>query len=218
MKAALPLRWTSSIPSSVKRLRISNSSDLFRGVCGFALLSLAAACGPAVVKDSDRLVAGSLRHSKAELVLETIEINRGYGGDGFGEHLLSFALSSNNVLTVTHVFRPDDKILAKETFTLSSRVAANVRQKLWRLRPAKLEGYDADVRPLGCKKTVVHDFGDMAVLFTPDEETFGIFTLPYPGSCNNAAARNARATLEEVLAMFPSSQVEDSFLVAKEAN
>lgn len=168
--------------------------------------------------DSDRLVAGSLLPPKADLVRETIEINRGYGGEGYGEHLLSFALSSNDVLTVTHIFTPDDKIVGKETFTLSSRVAANVRQQLWRIRPAKLEGYNADVRPLGCKKSFVHDFGDITVLFTPDEEMFGFFTLPYPDSCNNAAARAARTMLDEVLAMLPRSKVAESFLVAKKAN
>lgn len=164
------------------------------------------------------MVAGSLFPSKADLVRETIEINRSYGGEGYGEHLLSFALSSNDVLTVTHTFIPDDKIVGIETFTLSSRVAANVRQQLWRIRPAKLEGYNADVRPLGCNKSIVHDFGDITVLFYPDEETFGFFTLPYPDSCNNAAAQKARSTLEEVLAMFPSSKVAESFLVAKKAS
>lgn len=216
MKVALSISWTSNVLSSVKRSRASNLNDLFRRVCGFALLSLIAACGPPAITDSDRLVAGSLLPSKADLVRETIEINRGYGGQGYGAHLLSFALSSNDVLTVTHLYKPDDKIVGKETFTLSSRVAENARQQLWRMRPAKLEDYAADVRPLGCKKSSDHDFGDITVLFTPDnEKTFGFFTLPYPDSCNNAAAQKARTTLEEVLAMFPSSKVGESFLVAR---
>lgn len=164
------------------------------------------------------MVAGSLLPSKSALIRETIEISRGYGGEGYGEHLLSFALSSNDVLTVTHAFRPDDKIVRREVFTLSPRVAANVREQLWRIRPAKLEGYGADVRPLGCKKSFDHDFGEITVLFYPDEGTFGFFTLPYPDSCNNAAAQKARATLEEVLAMFPRSKVAESFLVAKKAS
>src|SRR3546814_331412 len=101
MKAALPILWTPCVLPSERRLR-ANVNDLFRGVCVLALMSLAAACAPPVITDSDRLVAGSLSPYKADLVRETIEINRGYGGEGFGEHLLSFALSSNDVLTVTH--------------------------------------------------------------------------------------------------------------------
>lgn len=181
-------------------------------------MSLTAACAPPEVMDSDRLVAGSLSPSNADLVRETIEINIGYGGRGYGAHRLSFSLSSADVLTVTHLFMPDNKIVGKEIFTLPSRVAENARQQLWRIRPATLEGYAADVRPLGCRTDVDDDFGDMTVLFMPDEETFGFFTLPDPDSCNNAAARGARATLEEVLKMFPSSKVEASFLVAKEAS
>ena len=218
MKAAVPISWTSGVLSSLKRLRASNLEDPFRRVCGLALLSLTAACGPPAITNSDRLVAGSLPPSKADIVRETIEITRGYGGEGYGEHHLSFVLSSNDVLTVTHKFVPDDKIVGKEVFTLSSRVAANVRERLWRIRPAKLEGYQADVRPLGCKKSVDHDFGDIIVLFYPDEQTFGFFTLPYPDSCNNAAAQKARTTLEEVLEKFPSSKVAESFLVAKKAS
>lgn len=218
MKIGLPISWTSGVLSSVRRLHAPDLDDPFRRVCGFVLLSLTAACGPPTTMNSDRLVAGSLSPSKADLVRETIEINRGYGGRGYGAHRLTFALSSNDVLTVTHLYVPDDKIVGKETFTLPSRLAENARQQLWRIRPAKLEGYAADVRPLGCKTSVDDDFGDVTVLFYPDEETFGFFTLPYPGSCNNAAAKKARTTLEGVLAMFPSSKVAESFLVAKKAS
>lgn len=218
MKAAFHIPWMSDVLWSVRRLRASSADVLFRPVCGIVLLSFTAACGPPAMPASDRLVAGSLPLSQAELVRETIEINRGYGNAGFGEHFLSFTLSSNDVLTVTHTFRPDNRVVGKEVFTLRSRVAAKVREQLWRIRPAKLEGYDAEVRPLGCKRSIDHDFGDIAVVFYPDEETFGIFTLPYPDSCDNAAARKARATVEEVLAMFPTSKVAESFLAARKAS
>lgn len=177
-----------------------------------------ASCTQPAAKTEDRLVAGDELPSRHVLSREKIEINRGFGGEGFGEHFLSFELASNDMLSVTYTNRAKDTVIGSEAFTLDSDVAMQARQQLWRVRPEQLKGIETDVRPLGCVKRWDHDSPEIAVGFAASDRDFGVFDLPRASSCNNPAAKAARQMLEDVLKSFPRSKVLESFLKAQAAN
>jgi hypothetical protein len=182
--------------------------------CGiaFLVLILCASCNRSAIEPSESLVGASALPSAARLSQETIEINRAFGGgEGFGEHFLSYRLGSDDKLVVVHTYRPDDTVLGKEEFQLSHDVAAKARERLWRVRPEKLEGINSDVRPVGCRRYSPHDLGDVAVGFMRPDKVFGIFTLPHPASCNTHAAMEARKLLHQVLRSLPHSKVATDF-------
>lgn len=172
----------------------------------------AISCTQPAVQAGDRLVDGGALPSASTLSREKIEINRGFGGEGFGEHFLSFELASDNSLVVTHSFRPDDEVIGREAFVLSPDVAMRARKQLWRVRPTKLEGVETDVMPSGCERREVHDFPEIAVGFAASDENYRSFSLPRSASCNNLAAKAARRMLDDILSSFPRSDVAESFV------
>ena len=169
-------------------------------------------CSDQPVKQADRLVDGIALPSEKMLSRETIEINRGFGGDGFGEHFLSYELAPDNSLAVTHTFRPNEQVVGREVFFLDHEVAMKARKLLWRLRPDDLQGVDTYVRPSGCVQRWVHDTPEIAVGFAASREMVGVFDLPRPASCETAAAKTARQMLSGVLASFPRSKVAEEFM------
>ena len=177
-----------------------------------ALGLLATSCTNPAVKAEDRLVGGTTLPSVETLSREKIEINRGFGGEGFGEHFLSYELASNNSLVVTHTFRPEDKVIGREAFVLPPDVAMKARKQLWRVRPDKLEGVETEVRPSDCLRRWVHDSPEIAVGFAASDEMYGGFDLPLSASCDSPAAKAARRMLYEVLKSFPRSKVADNFI------
>jgi hypothetical protein len=185
-----------------------------------ATLLFCASCDRPAIEPADSLVGATDMPSAKQLSQEAIEINRGFGGGyGFGEHFLSYQLRADNLLTVVWTFRPDDDVRGRESFRLPSDVAENARRALWRLRPKEAGGMDHDVRPTGCTSRSPHDLGEMVVLYTEaDEERFRLFTSPYPGSCDNAAAKEARKVIRDVLASFPHSDVATAYSRAEAAD
>lgn len=177
-----------------------------------ALGLLATSCTRQAVKAEDRLVDGTELPAERMLSREKIEINQGFGGEGFGEHFLSYELASNNSLVVTHTFRPEDKVIGKEVFVLPPDIAMKARKQLWRVRPDKLEGIETDVRPSGCVRQWVHDPPDIAVGFAVSDEMYGVFGLPRPVSCDTPTAKAARRMLDDVLKIFPRSKVAETFI------
>lgn len=182
-------------------------------------LLLCASCDRPAIEASDSLVEATDLPSAKQLSQEAIEINQAFGGaEGFGDHFLSYQLAADDRLDVIYTYRPDDDVRGRESFKLAAKVADDARRALWRLRPARLDGVNTDVRPIGCTSQSPHDLGDMAVGFIAPNEDFGIFTLPYPGSCNNAAARGARDVVREVLESFPHSEVAAAYFRAEAAD
>ncbi|HEV7343100.1 MAG TPA: hypothetical protein VGN68_15850 [Sphingopyxis sp.] len=177
-----------------------------------ALGLLATACANQAVKVEDRLVDGTSLPSEEMLSREKIEINQGFGGEGFGEHFLSYELASNNSLVVTHTFRPEDKVIGDEVFVVSPYVAMKARKQLWRVRPDALENIGSEVRPSGCLPRWDHETPEIAVGFGSSNEMFGTFFLPRPASCDTPAAKAARQMLNDVLKSFPRSKVAETFV------
>jgi len=190
------------------------ASTIFSSATGsaVALGLLAASCTNQAVKAEDRLVDGAALPSEKMLSREKIEINQGFGGEGFGEHFLSYELASNNSLVVTHTFRPDDKVIGREVFVLPPDVAIKVRKQLWRVRPEELKGIETDVRPSGCVRRWVHDPSEIAVGFSASDKMYGVFGLPRSISCDTPAAKAARRMLHDVLKFFPRSKVAETFI------
>lgn len=179
-----------------------------------------ASCDRPAIEPADSLVGATNLPSGKQLSQEAIEINRGFGGGyGFGEHFLSYQLRADNMLTVVWTFRPDDDVRGRESFQLSPEAADGARQALWRVRPQEAGGMDADLRPKGCVSNSPHDLGEIAVLFTEaSEKHFRVFTMPHPGSCDSAAAKEARKVIREVLASFPHSEVAAAYVRAEAAD
>ncbi|HEX8124978.1 MAG TPA: hypothetical protein VF548_05285 [Allosphingosinicella sp.] len=93
-----------------------------------------------------------------------IQVNRGYGE--VSEGFLSYELRPDGVLAVIHSDRAGGGVLGEDRFHLAPEIADQARRRLWRLRPARLEGVDAhEARPLGCKRRGPHDFGEVAIVF-----------------------------------------------------
>lgn len=187
-------------------------------VSAVALGLLATSCTNQAVKAEDRLVDGTALPSEEMLSREKIEINQGFGGEGFGEHFLSYELASNNSLVVTHTFRPEDKVIGREVFVLPPDMAMKARKQLWRVRPDKLEGMDTDVRPSGCLRRWDHDSPEIAVGFAASDEIYGVVDLPRPISCDTPAAKAARRMLRDVLKLFPRSKVAETFIKSARSN
>ena len=184
-------------------------------------VSLLASCDRPAIEASQSLVGAKELPTARELSRETIQMNEGFGGDGFGTHLLSYELRPNNELAVKHYERSIEKgevVRGSETFNLSTDVADRARRSLWRMRPSDLKGLDYEIRPVGCKQQWDHDFGDYTFLFIKEggesgvrDDLLGVSLIPEPESCDNPAARLARALVPEVLAHFPKSKVANSF-------
>jgi hypothetical protein len=169
------------------------------------------------------LVGAAKVPSAEALSRETLYITR--GANDWGGDRLSYELRPDGSLIVTHTYSDDRKPggveKGKETLELSSEVAAQVRQLLWRVRPGELEGQGfekAEVRPVGCERRAPHDFGEVAVAFTnvgdaipSEDDQTGLFELPRPASCNTPAAIEARAVVWRALRLLPQSPVVARF-------
>ena len=189
------------------------------GMSFTAAIAAALACASCQPRDdaSQSLVGADPLPSPAELSREIIQINRGYGTESEG--FLSYELRPDDMLTVTHSDRRRDQVVGEDRFRLPSGLAAQARRRLWRVRPARLEGLDAhEARPTGCERRGPHDFGELAVVFVREpggpgaaDDAIGVFELPDAGSCVTAAAIEARALVRDVLGSFPRSRVAEGF-------
>lgn len=167
-------------------------------------------CERSAIEPSDSLVGAKALPSSSALSQEIIQINRDGGGKGYGLDFLSYELRPDNLLAVTHIVRPNDRVRGPETFRLAPNVADQARRALWRLRPAKLEGVEYETRPIGCHK--IYDAGsEAAVVFISADKRIGVVDVPYQGDCDTRSAMIARSIVREVLTSFPHSKVAAGF-------
>jgi hypothetical protein len=175
-------------------------------------------CDDSAIDPSRSLVRAQHLPPAELLSRETIEINRGFGDISPG--FLSYQLLPDDRLVVTLTDRnyPEDVVIGKETFQLTSEIAAEARRMLWRVRPEKLEGVEWETRPVSCYPQSCHDFGELAVAFIAegskpgiDDDRIGIFVLPGPDSCRSPAAIKARRLIQRVMHRFPRSKVAAEF-------
>ena len=174
-------------------------------------------CRPGPVGQSDSLVGADSLPAEGELALETITIVRGHGPAG--KSFLSYELRPDGRLAVTLIERRDDKVLAAQTFHLAPGVANGVRRLLRRVRPARLEGLDAqEARPSGCRRRGPHDWGEYWIAFMDEQRRtedgdhrIGVFELPSPDSCATPQAVEARRVVAQVLGSFPTSSATRGF-------
>lgn len=181
---------------------------------------LCVSCNDAAIEPSQSLVGAEELPSATALARETFYITR--GGGAYGGDALSYEWHPDDTLLVTHTFSDGrgtgDVVRGKETLHISPEVAAQVRQLLWRVRPAKLEGVEQDARPRGCERRGPHDFGEVTVGFVNEgdapgikDDQVGIFELPTAESCNTPAAVEARAVVRRALQLLPNSKVASDF-------
>ena len=186
----------------------------------FAVPLLCVSCSDAAIEPSQSLVGAKELPSATALARETFYITR--GGGAYGGDALSYEWRPDNALLVTHTFSdgrgPGEVVRGKETLHVAPEVAAEVRQLLWRVRPAKLEGVEQDARPTGCKRQGPHDFGEVTIGFVNEgdasgieDDQVGIFELPTADSCNTPAAVEARAVVQRALQLLPKSKVASDF-------
>lgn len=174
-------------------------------VWGFAALLALAGCGPS----SDSLVGARNLPSAAELGRETIQINRD-SAIGRQNHYLTYELKPNNSLTVTHALDgyQGDQVVGSESFQLAAGRASEIRKVLTGFRPAKLQGVEYLVYPVGCEPPI--DGGtEVAIAFFGGGDKIGIFALPY--DCTKGYSARARATFGKLMKLLPPSKVAQAF-------
>jgi hypothetical protein len=158
--------------------------------------------------------------SATVLARETFYITR--GGGAYGGDALTYVWRPDNSLLVTHTFSDGrgtgEVVRGKETVHIAPEVALKVRQLLWRVRPAKLEGVEQDARPTGCQRQGPHDFGEVTLGWVNEgdargieDDEVGIFSLPTGESCNTPAAVEARAAVWRALQLLPKSEVAAAY-------
>lgn len=165
--------------------------------------------------DQQSLVGAEELPSAEALARETLYIVR--GGSAYGGHSLTYEWRPDNSITVTHEYSDGagrGSVNGRELLRVPPDVAAQVRHVLLRVRPAKLEGVEQDIRPLGCERRGPHDFGNVSVGFINEGEAagieddeVGIFQLPFPESCSTPAADEARRVVRHALQLLPKSKV-----------
>lgn len=182
-----------------------------------------ASCDDSAIDPSRSLVGAKSLPPATELSRETIQINRGYGDISIA--FLSYELLPDDSLVVTLTDRnlQKDVVLGKDTFRLTSEVAAEARRMLWHLRPEELQrfdegGFESETRPIGCYRRGPHDFGELAVVFTAEgpetgveDDRLGIVELPRPDSCRSPAAIKARRLIQRLMHLFPRSKLPAQF-------
>src|SRR5687767_5138502 len=103
---------------------------------------LCVSCSDAAIGPSQSLVGAKELPSATALAREAFYITR--GGGAYGGDALAYEWRPDNALLVTHTFSDGhgagEVVRGKETLHVAPEVAAEVRQLLWRVRPAKLEG------------------------------------------------------------------------------
>ena len=171
-----------------------------------------ASCGQSSFDASESLVGTKRLPPVAELLRETIQINRDTQLAG-QSHFLTFELRPDNSMSVTHTLDGYDgsDIVGKETFQLPPDVADRARKTLWRLRPGNLQGVEDLTYPTGCSPPI--DSGmEVAVAFfgkSPMQGDIGIFALPY--ECKEGQAAVARGALGKMMQSLPASKVAAAF-------
>ncbi|MCY7399248.1 MAG: hypothetical protein LH466_10490 [Sphingomonas bacterium] len=186
----------------------------------FSASMLCVSCGDASIAPSQSLVGAEKLPAATELARETFYIAR--GGGAYGGDALTYEWRPDNSLLVTHTFSDGqgtgEVVRGKETLRIAPIVAAEVRQLLSRVRPAKLEGVEQDARPIGCERQGPHDFGEVTVGFVNEGDArateydqVGIFALPTADSCNTSAAVEARAIVRRALQLLPRSKVASNY-------
>lgn len=174
---------------------------------------LCSACNSPTREQSPNLVGATEFPSDKDISREIIFITRQKSPD-----FLTYELRPNGVLILEHIYEsPVDQAATtkgKATLQVSPKVAAQVRQLLLRVRPARLLGLDRDVRPTGCKPITDHDRGEMSVVFIDDrssksihDDKIGLFLLPSRYSCNNSASASARQVMANVFQLLPQDDV-----------
>jgi hypothetical protein len=182
--------------------------------------TLCVSCGDAAIAPSQSLVGAKELPSATALADETLYITR--GGGAYGGDALSYELRPDNSLLITNTFsdrhEAGEIVRGKETLHIAPGVAAEVRQLLWRLRPAKLKGVEQDTRPTGCEREGLHDFGELTVGFVNEgdargieDDQVGIFALPTADSCNTSAAVEARSIVRRAPQLLPRSDVASDY-------
>jgi hypothetical protein len=160
--------------------------------------------------------------SSRQIANEWLFIGQGFGGEGYGAHRLEYQLSPDDRLTIDYRLAADERPVVESSVRLSPDAAAQIRQKLVRLRPQALKSDwvgDYGVRPVGCQMQGPHDQGEIVVAFMSikDGERGASFELPTAGSCQSGAATKARKLLLEVLGSLPASQIVTEFHKAKDS-
>lgn len=177
-------------------------------------------CDKPAIDSSQSLVGAKKLPSAKILSREVIQINRGFGA--LTSDWLSYELQPDNTLTITLTHRervtPKDIIQGKETFELSPSAASQVRNDLWRLRSATLQGADWAVRPADCPEPPTDAFPEVAVAFIAEgpkpgieDDLVGVSDIPTQDTCNTKQGNEARRLLEKVLRSFPASKVAAEF-------
>ena len=175
---------------------------------------LVAACDNSAIDSRRSLVGAKKLPSREVLSGETIQISHVFSGPG--AQRLTFELRPNESLTVT-LAATDGKIQgAKQTFQLSSTIAAQARWKLWRIRPER-EGVGWTA-PSDCPAQAANARPDLTVVFLTERpgELTGIvpratFGLPPKSICNTKAAEEARNLVRSVVQSFPPSKLPAEF-------
>jgi hypothetical protein len=177
-------------------------------------------CNGAAIEPSQSLVGAKALPSANILAREAIYLTR--GGVDFGDSL-TYEWRPDNSLLIRHTFfskgpGASEAVRGQETLHVSTEVAAQARQLLWRVRPAELEGVDQEARPTGCERRGPHDFGEVTVGFVNEgdasgveDDQIGIFELPTTESCSTSAAVEARAVVRRALQLLPESKVATAF-------
>ena len=121
-------------------------------VWGLAVLLALEGCD----RSSDSIVGADNLPSAAELARETIQINRD-SSVGRQVHYLTYELKPDNSLTITHALDgyQGDRVVGTESFQLPAERATTIRKVLTSFRPAKLQGVEYLVYPVGCKPPIV---------------------------------------------------------------
>lgn len=178
---------------------------------------LCVSCNETAIEQLRSLVGAKELPSSKLLARETISIKR--GGGPYGGDALFYELRPDNSLTVKHtssdIRNMREGVKGKEVLRISPNVGDQVRQLLWRVRPAKFDGVENYASlPSGCERKGPHDFGEVAIAFLDEADArrtegrdVGIFELPYPQSCNTPAAVEARQVVGSALQLLPRSEV-----------
>lgn len=173
-----------------------------------ALAVLICGCDPSVRGTSESLVGATNQPSERDLGRETIIITQRTGPAR--DHILSYELRPNDVLTVTYSLSElsGETEVAKDTVQLRSSDADNARKSLWRMRPTRLQGIETVVYPVGCRPPIDSN-DEVVIVFADNRKRLGIFTLPH--SCKDGNSAVARSIVREVISTLPATETAGDF-------
>lgn len=177
-------------------------------------LSLCTSCNRTPIGQYDSLVGAETLPPADLLSRETIEIDQERYEPG---PRLIYQLEPNNSLTITLTdWTPEQRILAKQSFQLSTDAANNARRLLWRIRPERLQGMAETTKLQDCPPPPPDEFPDLTVGFivngpktADDVGNVGIFAVS-PG-CQTRDATEVRQVIRQALSLFPPSTIPAEF-------